>query len=124
MTEENEVVEEAQELEEVAQLKERLASRENELASVKEQLAVSVARYRSQVLASAPEIPQELIQGGTVGEIDASLTKAQEIVDRVKWQIEATKAAERVPAGAPPRTAPDLSELSPRDKIAYALTKK
>jgi hypothetical protein len=29
-----------------------------------------------------------------------------------------------VPAGAPPRTAPDLSGLSPADKIAYALSRQ
>lgn len=128
MNEEVETVEqsqgEAQELEEIVnQLKEQLASREQELVSLKEQLALSVAKYRTLVLAGVPEIPEELVQGSTVEEINASLTKAQEMVERVTRQIEAQRAKERVPAGAPARMPPDLSALSPRDKIAYALTK-
>ena len=128
MNEEVETVEqsqgEAQELEEVVnQLKEQLASREQELGSLKEQLALSVAKYRTLVLAGVPEIPEEMVQGSTVEEINSSVTKAQEMVERVKSQIEAQKARERVPAGAPARMPPDLSALSPKDKIAYALTK-
>lgn len=62
MNEEVETVEqsqgEAQELEEgVNQLKEQLASREQELVALKEQLALSVAKYRTLVLAGAPRDP-------------------------------------------------------------------
>jgi len=35
---------------------------------------------------------------------------------------EAKAAAETVPAGAPIRSGPDMSALSPMEKIAYALT--
>jgi hypothetical protein len=104
---------------EVVQLKEELASRESELSSLREQLRASVERYRAQVLASAPEVPEELIQGETVAEIDASVEKARQMVERVKQQLEAHITT--VPAGAPPRRSSELSELSPREKIAYAL---
>ena len=128
MNEEVETVEETQkssaELEElITELKEQLASRENEIAQLQEQLAISIERYRVQVLTAVPEIPGELVTGATVEEIDTSLAKARQMVDKVKRNIEAQRAQERIPAGAPVRMAPDLSGLSPRDKIAYALTK-
>lgn len=126
MNEEVETVEETQksgaEYEElITQLKEQLASREKEVAQLQEQLAIGIERYRAQVLTVVPEIPGELVTGATVEEIDASLAKAQQMVDKVKRNIEAQRAQERIPAGAPVRMAPDLSGLSPRDKIAYAL---
>ena len=37
---------------------------------------------------------------------------------------EAQLAEQRVPTGAPIRSAPDVSALSARDKIAYALTRQ
>ncbi len=90
---------------------------------MKEQLGATVGRYREMALAKAPEVPEELVKGETVEEIDASLAAAQALVERVKKQMEARAAAERVPTGAPARTPPDLSALSPREKIAYALSK-
>ena len=94
-----------------------------EAVALREPLGSAVGRYREMVLAKAPEVPVELVRGETIEEIDASLTAAQAVVDRVKKQIEAQAAAERVPAGAPARTPPDLSGLSPREKIAYALSR-
>jgi hypothetical protein len=75
------------------------------------------------MLASAPEIPEELIQGDTVEEIDTSVIRAREVVERVRRQLEANRAKDRVPTGAPARTGVDLSALSPREKIAHALSK-
>ena len=97
---------------------------QTEVGSLKEQLAAAVASYRTRVLAAEPELPEELVKGDTVAEIDASLAAARALVARVKSQLEAQAAAGRVPTGAPPRAAPDLSALSPREKIAYALTRQ
>jgi hypothetical protein len=122
---EEEIQEEAgvQELEaEVARLKELLQSRE-ELSQLRGEVASSVERYRALMLATSPELPEELVAEATVEEIDASVEKARQLVERVRRQIESQREKERFPAGAPPRMPADLSSLSPQGKIAYALTK-
>ena len=47
--------------------------------------------------------------------------KAKALVSRVKQGVEAEVSLAKVPAGAPERTLPDLSALSPREKIQYAI---
>ena len=116
--------EESPALEEVVrQLEETLAGKEQELASLREQMALTVNRYRELALAAAPVVPAELVRGATVEEIETSLAGAREVVDRVKQQLESQRAQGRVPTGAPPRVQLDLSGMSPREKIAYALTR-
>ena len=108
----------------IAQLEEGIASRDSELAALKESLAGAVAKYRAAVMASAPGVPEEMLRGETVEEIDSSLELAQGIVAKVRQQFESDVAARSVPAGAPPRTPPDLSALPPGEKIAHALAKQ
>lgn len=96
---------------------------EEEMASLRQQLSSATAKYRALILAAAPEVPEELITGETPDEVDASFAAAREMVERVRRQLEAKAAAERVPAGAPARTPPDISGLSPVEKIAYALSR-
>ena len=108
----------------IGQLEEGIASRDSELAALKDSLAGTVAKYRAAVMASAPGVPEELLKGETVEEIDASLELAQGIVAKVRQEFESDVAARSVPAGAPPRTLPDLSALPPGEKIAYALTRQ
>ncbi|HEY49585.1 MAG TPA: hypothetical protein G4O13_06025 [Dehalococcoidia bacterium] len=108
----------------ISQLEEGVATRDSELNSLKESLSRTVARYRDAVLASIPGLPMELLKGETVDEIDASLELAQGIVSKVRQQLEAEAAADSVPAGAPPRTPPDLSALSPVEKIAYGMARQ
>ena len=91
---------------------------------LKEQLQVAAAKHRLLLLSGAPEIPEELVSGETVDEVEKSLAAAREVVDKVKIKLEAKLLTERVPAGAPPRSSADLSTLSPKDKIAYALSRK
>ena len=105
----------------IGELEQAVSTREGEIAALKEQLAVAAGKYRAIVLAGAPQVPEELITGATIEEVDASLATARSMVDKVKKQLEEKLAAERVPAGAPARTSPNLSELSPREKIAHAL---
>ena len=105
------------------QLEQAVLARDNELSALKSSLSGAIAKYRETLLASAPDIPAELVKGVTVEEIDASLEQARAIVSRVRHQLEAQAEAKRVPAGAPPRVAQDLSALTPAEKIAYALGK-
>lgn len=92
-----------------------------EAEGTRERLALAVAKYRAQLLSAAPEIPEELVKGESVEEVDAAFSAAHDLVERVRRKLEAQVASARVPAGAPARSGPDLSALSPKEKIAYAL---
>jgi len=106
---------------EIAALKQTIAESEGKLSEINEQLSQAVASYREMVAAAHPEIPPELIAGDSVESVDESLRSAQALVDKVKQGIEAETSKTRVPTGAPPRTPLDLSVLSPREKIQYAI---
>ncbi len=110
----------------LAQLQQQMAEREQEaqgeVAALKEQLSGAAAKYRALILATTPEMPEELVRGETPEEVEASFAAAREMVEKVKRQLEAQAEAERVPTGAPARTPPDLGALSPQEKIAYALS--
>ena len=110
--------------EELASVRAGLAERDTQLAAATEGLSHAVESYRASLVAANPEIPEEMIGGDAIGDIDASLEKAREMAGRVRPRLEEDLKATSVPAGAPQRPAPDLSELSPREKIEYALRKE
>ena len=78
-------------------------------------------RYRDLIVRSEPALPADLISGSDIDTIDASVIAAREIVGRVRSHIETQAQIARVPAGAPPRAAPDLSALTPEQKIRHGL---
>ena len=96
----------------------------SEADALRAQLAHAARRYRELLLAGAPEVPAELVTGATIEEVDVSFAAARGVVAEVRRRIEEQAGAEHVPAGAPPRAAPDLSGLSPAEKIAYALSRQ
>ena len=108
----------------IAQLEQGIASRDGELTAIKQSLSGAVTKYRAAVLASAPGIPQDLVKGESLDEIDASLELAGGIISKVRQQLEVEAESNKVPAGAPPRMPQDLSALSPAEKIAYALSRQ
>jgi len=95
-----------------------------ELEQVKEANSQAVSKYLDAVRATNPTIPQDIITGDTIEEIDASLAKAQTIAESVKASLEAQAKETRVPAGAPPRGEISLEGLSPREKIAAGIQQK
>jgi len=101
-----------------------LKEREDEVEKVGAQLAQAVAVYRTSLLAAEPEIPEEMVQGTTVDEIEASLAGARQMVEQVRTQLESQAYQERIPFGAPARSAPDISGLSPQEKILLGLSRK
>ena len=101
-----------------------LKEREDEVEKVGAQLAQAVAVYRTSLLAAEPEIPEEMVQGTTVDEIEASLAGARQMVEQVRTQLESQASKERIPFGAPVRSAPDISSLSPQEKILLGLSRK
>jgi chromosome segregation ATPase len=84
----------------------------------------AISRYRTAVLAQEPELPADLISGETVEAIDAALTQARQTVAQVRQHLEQQAQALRVPPGAPARAGPDVSSLSPADKIRLGLEQK
>lgn len=107
----------------IGQLEQAIASRDSELSALKDSLSGAVIKYRAALLSGAPDVPEDLVKGTTIEEIDSSLATALGIVVKVRQQLESEYEFKRVPAGAPPRTPQDLSTLTPAEKIAYALSK-
>jgi uncharacterized coiled-coil protein SlyX len=112
----------------LAELEQAVASRDSEIAALKQsraeletRLSQAVASYRALVIKANPTLPEELVTGDSIEEIDASLASAQVLIDRVRQELGAEIAAAKVPAGAPLRTPLDFSALSPKEKIQYAI---
>ena len=106
---------------EIVAMKQALDEAEQKLADLGKALAQAVAAYKALVVQANPGVLAELIAGGTVEEVDESLKKAQTLVDKVRQEMEAEVSKTRIPAGAPQRVPLDLSALSPREKIKYAI---
>ena len=106
---------------EIATLKQAVAESNDNLDKLDESLKQAVASYKTLVVQSYPDIPEELVTGDSIEVINNSLASAKELVTKVRKGMEAEISLVRIPAGAPERTAPDLSALSPREKIQYAI---
>lgn len=97
----------------------------DEGSQLRQDLALATAKYRALLLQANPEVPEELVGGDTVEAVDASFLAAREVVEKVRSRLESRIAAEpHIGAGAPVRGAADLSALSPREKIAFALGRR
>lgn len=94
------------------------------IEAAEQRLRAVTERYRDAVLRAEPALPPELIRGDDVDAIDASVEAAREIVGRVRAQIDTDARTPRVPAGAPPRSAPDVSALSAEQKIRLGLSQR
>ena len=105
----------------IAGLKQSEGELTERLTSVSSSLAEAVSSYKATVVQANPDVLEELISGDTIEAINQSLSEAESLVSRVRQGIEAEISLTRFPAGAPARTLPDLSALSPREKIQYAI---
>ncbi|MBM4432382.1 MAG: hypothetical protein FJ025_00060 [Chloroflexi bacterium] len=105
----------------IAELEKALADSEKKLNNTSNALSQAIANYKVMVIRSNPGIIEELIVGNSIEEINSSLEKAKTIIIKVRKDVEEEIASSRVPAGAPQRTSTDLSALSPREKIQYAI---
>ena len=106
---------------EIATLKQTAIDDEQKFKALNENLSQAVADYKTVVVKANPGVIEELITGNTITEINQSLENTKSLISKVRGGIEQEIASGRVPAGAPQRTAPDLSDLSPREKIQYAI---
>ena len=106
---------------EIATLKQTVVDDNQKLEALSEDISQTVTAYKTLVVKANPGVIEELITGNTITEIDQSLENARTLISKVRGGIEQEIASGRVPAGAPQRTPPDLSALSPREKIQYAI---
>jgi hypothetical protein len=109
-----------------------LAARDAELAGLRQaaeqhQAAAEavqrqlLAAHRARLLAEHHgRIVDDLVQGDTVDELNASVARAEAAYSSVAEQVR-TAAAASVPAGNAARTGAGLALLSPQEKIAYGL---
>jgi chromosome segregation ATPase len=119
----------------IAELELLLADRNTEISALKKSegelqekhtatsqaLTEAVAGYKTLVIQMNPGIMAELISGDSIETVNRSLEKARGLVGRVRQSMEKERTLARVPVGSPGRRSPDLSSLSPREKIQYAI---
>lgn len=110
--------------EETEGLKTAVADKDKGFASLTQNFEAAVGAYRNQVLKANPLIPAELVLGNTIADIDQATQKATAIVTRIKEGLAKDQQQATIPAGAPGRTPPDLSGLSPKEKIAQGIQAK
>ena len=120
---------------EVAELRRQVAAREESMAAQTVELEdlrsaasesesrarEAVQRLRQSVLEREPELPQELIVGDTVTDLDAAVARARQTVAQVRQHLEQQAQTQRVPAGAPVRGGPDVSAMTAGEKIRAGL---
>jgi chromosome segregation ATPase len=106
---------------EIGRLKHTGEELEERCRTLEESLTKAVTGYKTLVIKSNPDIIEDLIDGDTIESINESLEKAKELVSRVRQGVETEISKVKVPVGAPERSSPDLSALSPAEKIRYAI---
>ena len=117
--------------EKIGALDEQLSTARTDLAAAQADndglhahLQAAVGKYRQVLLAAAPEVAEEMVDGGSIEDVDAAMERARQMVLQVRERLESQAQAGRVPVGSPPRAAPDLSALSPIEKIRLGLSGK
>jgi hypothetical protein len=108
----------------IAEKDARIAELQAEGEAITKAHAQAVAKYLDAARALNYTVPKDVIVGGTIEEIDASVEKAKAIAESVKKALEAQAKEAKVPAGAPTRGTINLEGLSPREKIAAGLNQK
>jgi len=106
---------------EIAVIKQSFDENKGKLDEMSKAIPQAVAAYKELAAQANPGLVAEMIKGETIEAINESVKNARALVERVKQEVGAENARVRVPAGAPQRTLPDLSALSAREKIKYAM---
>jgi hypothetical protein len=81
----------------------------------------AITGYRLMLINNNPDILPELISGESIEGLDSSLLKAKELTIKIKDKLDSITTAERIPGGAPPRSPPNIDNLSSEEKIRYGL---
>ena len=106
---------------ELADAQAALHERDEQLGALQAELGAPLERYRASLLASNPDVPQDMVDGTSIASLDESFNAASALAERLRRQVEERTAQERVPAGAPTRCSLDVSALTPQQKIMKGL---
>ena len=109
---------------ELSEAKQRGEAAAAELTGLERDRNQAIGKYLTAVKAANPNIPEGVIIGASIEEIEASLATATSIAEAVRASLEAQAKGTRVPAGAPTRTEISIEDLSPKEKIAYGIRKQ
>ena len=101
-----------------------LEAKTGECDRLKAALDDAVSAYRKLAVSASPLYSDDIISGSSIEEIDSSIKKVNGLVKKMRSSLEAELKELTIPAGAPERSAPDTSGLSPREKIKQGLDKK
>lgn len=125
---EGDVASERQRLDEssarLSAFEEELATKQEENQALHARLQAAAGKYREALLAAAPELPEELVAGESIEEVEEAAERARQTVRQVRERLESQAQVGRVPTGSPPRGALDFSALSPIEKIRLGLNQK
>ncbi|MDO8691237.1 MAG: hypothetical protein Q7R39_14720 [Dehalococcoidia bacterium] len=106
-------------------LRHQLAQRDEEVQILRDSIQNAAIKYRQALMSAFPVIPEQMLSGSTVDEVEESLERARTAVELVRQKLEEDMARSlSIPAGAPVRRGLDLSALSPREKIYHGLNGK
>ena len=105
----------------LSEARKSLEARTGDYDRLKAALDDTVSAYRKLAVSSSPLYSDDIISGSSVEEIDASIKKINGLVKKMRSTLEAELKDLTIPAGAPERSAPDLSGLSPREKIKQGI---
>ena len=94
------------------------------LANVSGSLDTAVAKYLGVAKALNPNVPEDIIGGATVEEIDSAITRGKAIVEAVRKTMDLEAATGKVPAGAPVRGGVSTEGMTPREMIAAGIKPK
>lgn len=108
---------------ELMDLKRSLTEVKEQLNGLTGEFNKAIAGYRTLTVTTNPDIPAEMIAGEDIGAIDKAVAGARSLIGKVREQLDRAREQVKVPPGAPPRTPPDLSGLSPREKINAGISK-
>jgi len=106
---------------ELAEAKKMLDVQAADIASLKAAGDEAVRAYKTLAVRSNPLFTDDVIAGNTIAEVDAAMSRVLDLADKVRTRIETEIKSLSIPAGAPERSGPDLSCLSPREKIKLGL---
>lgn len=99
----------------------KLTAQDADIASLKTAGDEAVKAYRKLAVSSNPLFTEDVITGATIAEIDGAMVRVTDLAGKIKARVEAEIKSTIVPAGAPERSGPDTSGLSPREKIKQGL---
>jgi hypothetical protein len=102
----------------LASTREELAEARAALAAARDETAEVLERYRQAILAANPELPEEMLQAGTLATLEASHEAAIALVEDVRRGL---ANAPRVPAGSPGREGAAVPATA-GDKIRLGLS--